>query len=362
MRYLAILALTLALFVPADAVVTIYSGTSKVNFTTDSTGYPPWPVLEVFDNSNVDTARVALRGSSELRWPYCYKDSLGVTRKDSGACLVKLVVAGYDPTYNPSADVHWFLAGGLGKLTAPVAFGPPEIVRRVDSLMAGGGGGGGGTCDSIGPILDSILVLRCSDSASLGASVSVRLVPNGGGDALDKLTNANGYAVFSVVADTYFVFAWSVGYFLNVVPDTNRVPGTNTRDTIFMCAMAPATSPAPSLTGVTFNLFNGGGDSLQSAVLYYKLDIGSSISAWSLDSTKVFDPGKVFPVQTSANGQVTVFVVPNDSIYTDGYQTGNTRWIFWAKSPSNGDNLLGKDGVKVFVPASGTALVWPRDF
>lgn len=368
-RILALAFLCLFAWASVEAVVVTYSGTSKVNLTTDSSGHPCRPVLAIFDNSDLDTARMASRDSVELEWPYFYEDTLGVTQRDSCACLVKLRANSYDLTYNPSGDVHWFLANGF-RLVAPIAWGPPEIVRRVDSIFAGGGGGGGGSCDSIGPYADSILVLRCSDSTAL-SNVAVRLIPNGGGDALDKNTDANGWAKFSVLADTYLVLSWTVGYNQAVVPDTNRVPATNTKDTIFMCAASAPTSPAPSVTGVTFRLFAASnnvpptatsGDSLKSATLYWKLDAGSSIAAWSFDSTKVFDPSHVFDGQTAASGTITVYVVPNDSIYTDGYETGKTRWIFWARSPLNGDNLLGKDGVKLFVPASQTALVWPKDF
>lgn len=362
MKRLLVALFCLTAFQSAGAVVSIYSGTSKVNFESDSTAYPCRPVLNVFDNSNADTARMALRGSTELRWPYAFKDSLGVTQLDSCACLVKLLVAGYDPTYNPSADVQWFFAGGAPPKRAPVAWGPPEIVRRVDSIFAGGGSGGGGACDSSGPYPDSILVLRCSDSVSLGAGVSVRLIPNNGGDPLDAETDANGWATFSVAADTYFVYSWATGYYQAVVPDTNRVPAISVRDTLLLCAVSSPSSPAPALTPVTFRLFDGTGDSLQSGVLYYKLDIGSSITAWSYDSTKIFDPAEIKTAGTNAAGIVTVYVVPNDSIYTDAYETQKTRWIFWARSPKNGDHLLGKDGVKVYVPASQTALVWPRDF
>lgn len=201
MKRIALFCLCLLTWASAEAVVVKYSGTSKINFYSDSTGWPPTPVLAIFDNSDGDTARMATRDSVELVWPYWYEDSLGVLQYDSAACLVNLLVSGYDLTYNPTGDVHWYYYNEPGlKTTAPIAWGPPVIVRRVDSLFAGGGGGVSGTCDSTGPYLDSILVRRCSDSLPL-SGIAVRIVPNGGGDALDKETDANGWAKFSVLAD-----------------------------------------------------------------------------------------------------------------------------------------------------------------
>jgi hypothetical protein len=209
---------------------------------------------------------------------------------------------------------------------------------------------------------DSIRVLRRSDSTAVGAGATIWLRPNGGGNNLTALTDANGYAKFSVDADTFFVYLWVVGYQPEIVPDTNKVPAANVRDTVWVVATTAGPAPAAGLTPVQFTFYQGGGDSLKGATLYYKLDIGSAVSAYHWDSTKTIDPSRVYEAYSNAAGLVTAYVIPNDSIYVDAYQTGKTTWRFWAISPINGDQLLGKDGVKLRVPASTTALRWPKNF
>ena len=96
-------------------------------------------------------------------------------------------------------------------------------------------------------------------------------------------------------------------------------------------------------------------------ILRYKLSSTSSEN-WHYDSTKIFDPSEVFEARSAASGQVTINVVPNDKIYTAGYQTGKTRWQIWAINPATGKQILGEDGIKITVPTSASGLVWPDDF
>jgi hypothetical protein len=211
-----------------------------------------------------------------------------------------------------------------------------------------------------GAYSDSIQVLKYADSTALGSGVAVWLTPNGGGTVLKNLTDANGWTMFSADADTYLVTSWAVGYYMETQPDTNEVPATNVKDYIYMVATTPASPSAPGLTSVTFNFKTLLGDSLKNIELQYQL-YTKSAQVYHMDSTKIIDYTTVFGARTAASGQVTVNIVPNDSLLIEGNRTGQTWWLFQAYHPETGLPLLGKDGLKLKVPASATGLTWPGD-
>lgn len=238
------------------------------------------------------------------------------------------------------------------------------IAGLVEDTLTTNHGAGAWTSDAAGTgaYSDSVWVVNSADTTAIGSGVAVWLTPNGGGTVLKDLTDPNSWAVFSVDADTYLVTMWAVGYYTTTVPDTNAVPGANTKDTVYMTATTAASPPAPNLTPITFNFFDGTGDSVKNVGLRYHLDAGGADVAYHFDSTKIFDPTEIFEAWTDASGQVTVNVVPNDSIYVRGLQTGKTRWVFRAYSPETGKELFGPNGIKLNVTASATALTYPKDF
>ena len=208
---------------------------------------------------------------------------------------------------------------------------------------------------------DSIRILRTSDSTGVGAGATVWLRPNDGGDNLTDLTDANGWSEFSVDADTFIVYFWATGYQMQTIPDTNRVANADTTDTVWVVATTAAAPSGAGLTPVTFNFFDGTSDSIQNVILHYKLTSRDN-EAWHFDSSKVFDLSEVFEARSAASGQVTVNLVPNDSIYTTGYQVDRTEWHFWAINPETGRQILGEEGIKLNVTASASGLTWPKSF
>ena len=208
---------------------------------------------------------------------------------------------------------------------------------------------------------DSIRILRTSDSTGVGAGATVWLRPNDGGDNLTDLTDANGWSEFSVNADTFIVYFWATGYQMQTIPDTNRVANADTTDTVWVVATTAAAPSGAGLTPVTFNFFDGTSDSIQNVILHYKLTSRDN-EAWHFDSSKVFDLSEVFEARSAASGQVTVNLVPNDSIYTTGYQVDRTEWHFWAINPETGRQILGEEGIKLNVTASASGLTWPKSF
>jgi len=213
----------------------------------------------------------------------------------------------------------------------------------------------------VGAHSDSIRILNYADSTPIGAGVQIWLRPNDGGSNLTNTNDANGWANFSVDADTFLVYVWTPGYQQRVTPDTNRVPNKDTTFTMYMNATSAAAAASPGLTPVAFNFFNDTGVAITNVILRFKLDTKSAEN-WHYDSSKVFDPGHIYELRSASTGLVTANVVPNDSIYTAGYQIDKTRWQFWAINPETGKQLLGDDGVKLNVTASETALTYPKDF
>jgi len=127
--------LLLCLTIPVYAGVVKYSGSSNLNFSTDSSGYPPRPAwVNINDNSLADTGRVLTPDSSELIWPYQYKDTLGTVQEDSTKCLIELLVANNDPTYNPSGYVNWVDQNGF-VTSEPIQWGPSYAVHLTDTIV-----------------------------------------------------------------------------------------------------------------------------------------------------------------------------------------------------------------------------------
>jgi len=295
--------------------------------------------------------------------------------------------------YNPAFYVTWFLRQANGstkreeyddnpKWTVQIV--STDSANTVDTLLTGvsatatidydtlaaivddsltashGAGSWASSAAGTGAYADSVYLLLSTDSSAIGSGITVWLTPNGGGSVLKDLTDANSWAVFSVDADTYLVNTWAVGYYAATVPDTNAVPGANTKDTVFMNPVSPASPPAPGLTPVTFNFKTLLGDSLLNVTLQYQI-YTKSAQVYHMDSTNIFDYTQVFQARSNVNGQVTVNVVPNDSLLVEGGRTGQTWWMFQAYNGETGLPLLGKDGLKLKVPASAVGLTWPTD-
>ena len=251
-----------------------------------------------------------------------------------------------------------------GGVTATATVDTAAVARTVWAPIAEGGVGLAArtvtsSASGTGVYSDSLKVLRTSDSTGIGAGATVWLRPNDGGNYLTDLTDANGVAEFSVDADTFIVYVWASGYQLVTSPDTNGVANKDTVYTVWMSATVASSPSSAALAGVTFNFFDGTGDSVKNVVLQYNLD--SKEVAIHFDSTKIIDPSTVFEARSDGSGQVTVYVIPNDSLYLPGYRTGETRWQFRAFTP-DGRVLLGQDGVKLNVSTSGVTYTYPKDF
>ena len=217
-----------------------------------------------------------------------------------------------------------------------------------------GTGGTGAFADTIfaydsanSAMLQSIrLIVRAPDTATLAAGTA------------PQTTVAAGYAIFALDAETYPVNAAGTGYAMSTAYELETV-AANQRDTVFMFPVSAASPSAANLTAVTFNFFDGTGDSIKNVVLQYNLD--ATDVAFHYDSTKIIDPSTVFEARSDASGQVTINIIPNDSLYLPGYREGQTKWKIKAFTPE-GKNLLGNDGIKIEVPASATGLTYPKDW
>lgn len=212
----------------------------------------------------------------------------------------------------------------------------------------------------VGPDTLVYHVLNSADSTPIGG-VSIWVYPNEGGTPWKNITESNGIAEFGLnTPDTVLGYTWVSGWTQDTVPDSVLFTAA-VRDTLFMTAVTAASPSAANLSAVTFNFMAGSGDTTTNVILRYKLSSTSSEN-WYVDSTWILDPSEVFEARSDTLGQVTVNVVPNDSIYTAGYQTDKTTWQFWAINPTTGKQILGEDGIKIFVPWSASGLVWPEDF
>lgn len=223
---------------------------------------------------------------------------------------------------------------------------------------AGPWGGGAGT----GIYSDSILVIGVPGGTPVGAGAQVKLVPNGGGGFLQQATTANGWAVFSVDADSFYVYLWNAGYYQQTVPENNFVAAANTKDTVYMVQVTPATPSAPGLTPVSFTFYDGLGTPIKNVILRYNLESKSTTAYHLRDSSIIFDPSRIFEARSASTGTATINVTPNDSILVAGGQVNKTNWRIKAYTPDGLIPLLGVDGVSLAVPASQTGLVYPADF
>lgn len=145
------IAWALLMITAVNGQVVKYSGLSNLNFSTDSSGFPPRPVW-VNINDVSDTGRVVTPDSVELEWPYYYVDTLGVVQHDSTKCIVELLVSKLDSTYNPSGFVWWRDKNGF-ITSEPIQFGPAYAVAFVDTVgtavVISGGAGSGAYQDTI---------------------------------------------------------------------------------------------------------------------------------------------------------------------------------------------------------------------
>ena len=325
-----------------------------------------------FDSWTVDSCRVFLLGGwlganpDSAKWfnTAMVEPQTGTwpTTHDTLARYAIVTNAQLDEDYNPQIYAVWWLSDGrVIRDNAPnISVFGISATASVDydsiyALILSAVGGGAGAWS------DSIIVLRRADSTPVGAGAVVRLVPNGGGDNYQLVTDANGTAPFSMDTDTFFVYIWALGYQQEAVPDTNAVPGADTKDTVWVAAVTPAAAASPALTPVTFTFMNSLGSGIKNVVLRYQLE--SKYTPYHLrDSSITIDPSSIFEARSNASGVVTVQVTPNDSILVLGGKTDQTKWRFKAYTPDGLVPLLGNDGVSIAVPASQTAWVYPQDF
>ncbi len=274
-------------------------------------------------------------------WVY-WTTGRGITREPVDITPVVFVLDSLDQAISASvSDADW--AVGMDSM---------RTEHGTGAYNTSGGGLGGDTL--------TLYVYNSADSTGIG-SARVWMYPNDGGTRLEGTSDANGRLQFGAANDTLLGFAWVSGWFqASPVPDTYIVISA-IADTLFMTQTTPASPAAANLTAITFTFFEGDGDSLQDVSLYYTLSSPSATN-YHYDSTKLIDPAKVWELRSDSSGQVTINVIPTDSIYTDGYQTDKVRWHVWATSPRNGDQLLGADGIKIRVPGSAAGLSWPKDF
>lgn len=294
------------------------------------------------------------------------------TAKDTLTRYGLVGVTDLDPNWNPAFYAVWWLSDGrtirdnapmVTHVTmgvdsawwsnASVVLDSADLQTIIDGINAGAG---------TGVYSDSILVLRTTDSTPIGAGARIWLRPNGGGDNLNDITDANGIAEFAVDADTFYAYFWSTGYQQVTVPDTNKVGAADCKDTLWVTQTVPASQTSPALTPVTFTFYDGLGVAIKNVVLRYQLESKAATNYHKRDSAIIIDPSKVFEARSNTSGVITINVTPNDSILTTGGKTGETKWRVKAYTPDGLVPLLGNDGVAINVRASATALAYPQAF
>jgi hypothetical protein len=258
--------------------------------------------------------------------------------------------------------ILWSADTLFGGVAATATIDYDTLAAIVDDSLTASHGSGAWTSGAAGVGGDTVTmyVLNSADSTPVGG-VTVWMYPNDGGVALQTQSDANGIAYFGYSApDTFLAYAWVTGWNPDSTPFYTYADAAFA-DSMYLTQTTAASPSQANLSAVTFNFMAGSGDTTTNVILRYKLSSTSSEN-WYVDSTWILDPSEVFEARSDTLGQVTVNVVPNDSIYTAGYQTDKTTWQFWAINPTTGKQILGEDGIKIFVPYSESGLVWPEDF
>lgn len=334
----------------AEAGVTGYYITTSLTYGTDSTAS--------VDSANVyriDGTNVAALDSADRLVTFTMK--LAGYAADPLSRYTIDVPSSMTTNYNPAYVALWFMDDGqILRDNSPKVTHIQVKVDTTDQVLEDVSASGG-----TGPYPDTIYVLNAADSSAVGLA-GVVLYDGSGVQVGSNNADANGFMEFSQLADTLFAYAYSAGFFQSTIPDTNIVTASGANDTIFMTTPSIGSPPSPGLTPVVFNFKDDTGAVVVNVVFSYKLESGGK-RTYHMDSTNILDPSQIFSAKRSdTNGQVTAWVIPNDSIYVDNFRAGETRWRFWARSPLTGEHLLGKDGVLLDIPYSATALVWPKAF
>lgn len=196
----------------------------------------------------------------------------------------------------------------------------------------------------------------------IGAGVVVWAYPNGGGTPLKNTTDANGFAKFSLDADTFLVYAWTAGYTQTTVPETLEVAGAIAGNTLQMDAVASGSPSSPALTLVSFVFYDAEGSPIKEVPLSFELEPMGGSDMHHLDSLKSVVPKRKGTARSDSTGKVAIDVVPNDSIVVNGNEVGTTRYRVRAWDPTSGLPLLGESGILLNVTASATEKRYPRDF
>ena len=362
--------------------------TSVVTWPNDSTDYPPDSVRFYYGQAtfggDADSMRVLVPLFCELE---------GWTKPDT-LCAYVIVNTSLFPLdeYNPSGIFLWYYGGATPKIlrdnspslttvtlkvdslfqavsASLTATDIGLIADSVDSILTDAHGTGAWTSGSggSGDFPETLFVMDTSNGDAIVVSARVSVKNTDTASAAPGtgflFTNASGFVIYSLDAATGYPVTMSVqGFIQETAYQLKDVAGPGGRDTIKVYA-ASASPPSPAgLTSVEFVFYWPDGDSIKNVQMHYKLESSSSEN-WHFDSTKTFDASKTFEAdRSSVAGLVTISVVPNDSIYTTGYQTDKTTWRFWAYNPKTKSQLFGEQGIQLTIPASGAALIYPRDF
>jgi hypothetical protein len=351
--------------------------TSVASWGFDSSNYPPDSVIFYYAQSSYGGDADSMR---RLTTALCEPSGYGAPDSLCRYTVVNIAQVSA-MTHNPSGIFYWYLPDGQvlrdnsPQLTSVIfkvdslfqsvsaAVDTEAVARSVwddDVVSLANRTATATSAAGVGPDTLTYYVLSSADSTPIGG-VSIWVYPNDGGAPWKNITESNGVAEFGLNApDTILGYTWVSGWTQDTVPDSVFFTAA-VADTLLMSQVVPAAPAAAGLTAVTFDFHKGTGDSTQNVIVRYKL-YSPSTENWHSDSSKVLDPTEVFETRSDATGTATINVVPNDAIFTSGYQTGKTQWHIWAISPNTGKHILGEDGIKITVPTSASGLIWPRDF
>jgi len=130
------------------------------------------------------------------------------------------------------------------------------------------------------------------------------------------------------------------------------------RDTLTMALSTSLVVASPGLTPVQFAFYEGDGTALLGVSVYAKLK-SKKFPITHMDDTRTIDPQREYRVFSNSSGIATINVVSNDSLLVGKDQvSGETSWVITAFNPDTDKEIL---NIELKIPASDTALVWPRD-
>lgn len=354
---LALALLIAAVFFSAvDAQLSLgFRATSVATWGFDSSFYPPDSVIAYHAGNTFSGVADSMR---RLTTNICKPQGYG---KPDTLCRYTIIIPADigQSTHNPSMYFAWYLSNAAGDEQV-LRDNAPQItylMRKVDSLVEPIGGAGTGANTITLVAYDSV---TAHTQTIQGAVISVyqpdtsALVAGTG----PRSTDVAGIQTFNLDNATYPVNIKAAGFFTETAYQL-LVVTANSTDTIWMWHVTPAAPPASGLTSVIFTFEDGLGNGIKNVQIEYWLDGADNQDVFHVDGTRLFDAGTKTLTETDANGQVTISVVPNDSILVTGDDKDQTFWRFTAKSPISGADIFDPDGKPLRVPASATALSYP---